>query len=185
MRNIILTIILLWNGFIYSQDLTTKQQREFIKQRFNVEALIETEGISTYLGYGITSGTSKTIKKWRVFRDGTLLNESTFYKIAGDDDYYKRAKRKETMELNLSLIGGIGFVVGCTAIIGSPFFLIEGDELFALWVLGVGGGLTLASSIPLGISISLYSKQATDYGTAKAIADLYNKELLIKIKKEF
>ena len=192
MKKIILIVSLIWSGFVYSQNLTPEQQIKFIKQRLDVNLFRKTQ-TSFYTGKYYGGGSSVTVDKWNVSKNNLLLNESTFYKIVGDDEYYKRAKSKEELASSFDLVAW-GTFIGGFAVIGIPFlsslqsksnfFSYENEAFFPLFITSVGLSLLVAPIFGL-ISLELNSTPITSYQTAKSFADIYNNALLIKIKKNF
>ncbi len=189
MKKIILIVSLIWSGFVYSQNLTPEQQIKFIKQRLDVNLLRKTQTFF-YTGKYYGGGSSVEVERWNVSKNNLFLNESTFYKIVGDNEYYKRAKNKEELASSFGLTGW-GTFIGGIAFIVIPF-LSKPDihsttftsDILPFTLIGCGLSSVVAPIFGL-ISLELFSTQATSYQTAKSFADIYNNALLIKIKKNF
>lgn len=101
-------------SFCFSQELNKENKREYRKKRIFIES------------YGSTSGrlsqwsiSSTTTTKWRPRINNKVIKESLFYKLAKEEDYYKKAKFNEDLffwtgisGVALSLIGSGLFLAG-------------------------------------------------------------------------
>jgi hypothetical protein len=174
----ILSILCIILGFITvnansQTDLTLTQLKEFNKQKLSLELV--GVGMGSY-GSGSISYSSWT--KWKASQGFNPISESEFYKITGYEDLASKSKKREKTGKTLKWTGlGLG-VGGCVVM-----FATMNSDSSAPLIAGasaalVGVGLMYGS---MGINTS----NMKPYGVASGMADEYNLQLTITIKKNF
>ena len=153
-------------------DLTDKQQIEYNKQKLTMKTWGSGQG--SY-GGGNISYTYST--KWSVYQGLIRIYESDLYSMTGYNDLAEQArirakKRKIFKPLKWSLLGA--GLVTVFAAGEDPDFIVR----------GVGLGL-LVGSIGVSIADIKVSGNIKPYNVAAGMADTYNLELGISIKKKF
>lgn len=149
---------------------TPVQQKEYNKQKVSLD--LTKIGMGSY-GSGSISYSSWT--KWKAYQGFKPISESQLYAIAGYELMSNKAKKRAKTGKTV-LWTSMGLMAGGLVI------MVSGDSSTGLLV----GASTAMAGVVLGyVSIGINSSNMKPYGIASGIADEYNLQLSIKIKKKF
>lgn len=156
-------------------DLTPTQLKEYNKQKLTIEAW--GSGRGSY-GSGNISYTYST--KWSAYQGFNRISEGDFYTMTGHYDLAEELKIYKKKGKKYRWIGIGGIIGGGILAIGGAS--MENPSL-AL-VLG-GLGIEVLGGAFLITSFDINSSNLKPYGVASGIADEFNSQLIITIRKRF
>lgn len=177
----LVTLSILMFGIVNSSlaqvGLSAQQKREYEKQKLSVE--VTGMAMGSY-NAGMISATSW--RKWHAYEGFTPISEEEFFRKTG---YEKEAREAASFRKkgNMLFWGGISL---CT--LGVILALIPGEDEEGYTeypLLGYGALIGVAGLVPLVMSIGYRANNWAPYSSVEGIADDYNRELIIQIKKEF
>ena len=149
-------------------DLTRAQLSEYNKQRLSLD--LQGVGMGSY-GSGRVSYSSWT--KWKAYQGFNSISESKLYSITGYEDLAYRASKRETRGKTL-LITGLCLMGGGVAV------MLASEETML-----IGAGVSLLGMVAGYWSIGINTSNMKPYGVAMGIADEYNQQLMMTIKRNF
>jgi hypothetical protein len=156
-----------------AQTLTPEQLQEYNKQKLSLDL----RGIGMG-SYGANSISYSSWTKWSAYQGFNAISESKFYSIAGYEDLANLARKREKkgktlMWTGFGLMGG-GLIVMLAS---------TGSE--GITGITIGGATALVGIVVGYWSIGINSSNMKPYGVVTGIADEYNSQLCITIKKKF
>lgn len=157
---------------VYSQTgLTPTQLKEYNNQKLSLES--KTIGMGSYGNHSISYS---SWNKWDAFQGFNPIKESELYRIAGYEDLANQAKKREKRG-KAFIWTGLGMSFG-----GLLLMLAAPDSEGAM----ITGGITSLVGLTIGyIGIDIKDHNLKPYDVASGIADEYNLQLSITIKKNF
>jgi hypothetical protein len=176
LKSIILTYIILGflaNNAISQTNLTPAQQKEYNQKKITLD--LRKIGMGSY-GSGSISYSSWN--KWDAHQGFKKIKESEFYSIAGYGDMAAKAKKRETRG-KVFVWGGIGMALGGCALMLATTDSDSGAPLL------VGGVAALAGIFFEYWGVGIHTTNMQPYGVASGIADEYNTQLSISIRRNF
>lgn len=192
MKKLAILFMIFIMPFAIAEELTEEQQMIFNRKKLSIEILYKGIGAFSYddlLGLGSISTT--TYRKWKAYQGFAAISEESFFLIAGYDFEAKKARKYKITNNVLMVSGGVAFLIGVGIMLGSlavfpddwddPDYNIKEQQAYTL--LWVGGGISIASAIPLGIGIGRAMVNWAPVSTVENIKVEYNKKLMKKIKK--
>lgn len=164
---------------LYAQEegLNQKQIKEYNRLKLSIDIL--TGGFGSISEYG--SFSYADWKKWQGYQGFYRVTEADFFQIAG---YFQEAweakKHHETTEWLVGS-GSVAIIVGTIMMI-IPLFQDEYTEqsTTTLWV---GFGIMAVGTIPF--TIGIFRGNWTTVSQAQSVADEYNNNLVMELKKRF
>lgn len=154
-------------------DLSLEQLKEYNKGKLSLDLV----GVSSG-SYSSNMISYSSWTKWNAYKGFNSISESEFYKIAGYEDFALKAqKREETGKI--LFWSGLGLGIGGLALIVAT--IDNESDVPAL----IGATISLLGSGLMYVSIGMTTTNMKPYTIASDIADEYNLQLTIKIKKSF
>jgi hypothetical protein len=195
LSGLVLSILVVCATGILAQEpeLTEDQQKAFNQRKLSLEV----QGISMG-SFGSSIYSATTWRRWTAYKGFTPMTEQEFFLLTGYENEAARARSYKNgcdgmtaAGIILAIAGGVAAVIGASRTTTTHYdygYGIEGDieesdpdeGLFigGLVVCAIGSGLLWA-----GIAGS--QMNWAPYATVEGIANDYNKQLLIRIRKEF
>lgn len=144
---------------------------------------------SYYSSSSYISTTSTTQTTWDAYRGAEKISKADFFSLTGYPEYEKMCleideanRKRNSTGLTLSIVGGVAYIAGSVVMLTS---IGKTDQT----LLYVGAGIAVAGAIPLGIGLALSltpdSEPDISSSFALSVADLYNKQLMAKIKVSY
>jgi len=177
---LVMLIILVFgivNSSFAQVGLSEEQKKKYEKNKLSVE--VTGMAMGSYSA-GMVSATSW--RKWHAYKGFTPISEEEFFRKTGYEEEARQAAsfRKKG---NMLFWGGL---TACT--LGVILALISGEDEDGYTeypLLGYGAIIGVAGLVPMVMSIGYRTTNWAPYSSVEGIADDYNKQLLVQIKKEF
>ena len=172
-------------------ELTEEQSQAFNRKKLSVENYM-----TTTMGQGLFGeATATSVNKWKAYKGfNEPITELEFFTIAGYKSEAKQVEEYMAKATQDFIYGGIGYLVGfgmmmystsetvCDEYVYIDDYCYEEYETPLLWpgaaVLGVGTFFAYSGYLKL-------TNNWAAYATVNQIADDYNRDLKITIKREF
>lgn len=170
---LVFVVVALSAVYVAAQDMTAEQEREFNRQRLNVEVTQQFSGFVS-LRYGMMGGESTT--RWKGYRGFTQISEPEFYRIAGYEEEARQAERFRRGGVQMTIWGGVGYTIGMGIIVAAAGVPYDQDQLFGTLMVA-GGTIAIGSAFPLGFGISRLMRNWSPASQSVSVAEEYNSVL--------
>ena len=177
---LIFIVAFVQNALCQDVTLTGNTLKEYESQKITIE--IKDKKIESCENV-LISETPKECKKWQAYQGSKLLSEEEFFVLM---DYMSEARMANKYKSTTStevICGGIATVIGVALAVTALNEKNKNEETKASPGLGIL--VTLIGGVVLGDGLGRKSKNWASCSVACELADGYNKELVVKLNKDF
>lgn len=167
-------LLLMLSQAIAQEEMTAEQQKQYERLKLSVE--VREIGMGSYGGGGISYA---SWRKWTAYEGFTKISEEKFFRKAG----YEREAGKAAgyrRKGNLLFWGGTGAVVA-----GLTMAVVGMGEDGNAAVAAIGIVMSIGGLFPMYLAVGYKQSNWAPYSTVEGIAEEYNRELRIRVIKEF
>ena len=166
-------ILLMLSQAIAQEEMTAEQQKQYERLKLSVE--VKEIGMGSYGGGGISYA---SWRKWTAYEGFTKISEEEFFKKTG----YEREAGKAAGYRKKGDLLFWGGTATCVTGLVLMFSTAAADEFTGVMI---GGVMALGGLIPMYLGFTYRQSNWAPYSTVDGVAEEYNRELYLKIIKEF
>lgn len=166
-------LLLMLSQAIAQEEMTAEQQKKYERLKLSVE--VKEIGMGSYGGGSISYA---SWRKWTSYEGFTKISEEEFFKKTG---YETEAGKAAGYRKKGNLLFWGGAATSATGLV----MMFTGAAVDDITVTMVGAVMSLGGLFPMYLGFGYRQSNWAPYSTVDGIAEEYNRELHLKIIKEF